>query len=194
MGTANKIVVGNDKSKSMRVLERQKECLELRTQGMTYRQICEFMLQKGLELPSTWDERYAYRDVTSALEKLQREINETTKFVVALELQRLDQLLLVAMNLATGGELRAIDRVLKIMERRSLYLGLDTPKTVEVKDWRSEIIELMRDGRITIIDVRKELGDELAKEVISIMPEDLKLLMSKAESEHKEEIIDGEYE
>ena len=178
-----------ERTKSKKVLERQKECLELRTQGMTYRQIAEFMMQKGIELPSTWDERYVWRDVNTAISKLQREINESSKFVVALELQRLDQLLLVAMNLATGGDLRAIDRVLKIMDRRSQYLGLDTPKQVEVKDWRSDIIDLMRDGRITIIDVRNELGDELAKEVISIMPEDLKLIMSKENND----VVEGEY-
>ena len=178
-----------ERTKSKKVLERQKECLELRTQGMTYRQIAEFMMQKGIELPSTWDERYVWRDVNTAISKLQREINESSKFVVALELQRLDQLLLVAMNLATGGDLRAIDRVLKIMDRRSQYLGLDTPKQVEVKDWRSDIIDLMRDGRITIIDVRNELGDELAKEVISIMPEDLKLIMSKENND----VVEDEY-
>lgn len=45
--------------------------------------------------------------------------------VVNLELQRLDALQLVAWRRAKEGDLAAIDRILKIMERRSSYLGLD---------------------------------------------------------------------
>jgi hypothetical protein len=45
--------------------------------------------------------------------------------VVQMELARLDALQLVAWRRAKEGDLAAIDRILKIMERRSQYLGLD---------------------------------------------------------------------
>jgi hypothetical protein len=45
--------------------------------------------------------------------------------VVDMELARLDALQLVAWRRAKDGDLSAIDRILKIMERRSQYLGLD---------------------------------------------------------------------
>jgi hypothetical protein len=42
-----------------------------------------------------------------------------------LELERLDRLLIALWDLATGGSLGAIDRVLKVMQRRAELLGLD---------------------------------------------------------------------
>jgi hypothetical protein len=48
--------------------------------------------------------------------------------VVTMELARLDALQLVAWRRAKEGDLSAIDRILKIMERRSQYLGLDQQK------------------------------------------------------------------
>ena len=46
--------------------------------------------------------------------------------VVQIELARLDALQLIAWRRAKDGDLSAIDRILKIMERRAKYLGLDT--------------------------------------------------------------------
>ena len=51
---------------------------------------------------------------------------EDVEEVVQMELARLDALQLVAWRRAKDGDLNAIDRILKIMERRSKYLGLDT--------------------------------------------------------------------
>lgn len=50
--------------------------------------------------------------------------------VVNMELARLDALQLVAWRRAKDGDLAAIDRILKIMERRSQYLGLDKKEPV----------------------------------------------------------------
>lgn len=51
---------------------------------------------------------------------------DDVEHVVHMELARLDALQLVAWRRAREGDLAAIDRVLKIMERRAQYLGLDT--------------------------------------------------------------------
>ena len=50
--------------------------------------------------------------------------------VVNMELARLDSLQLVAWRRAKEGDLAAIDRILKIMERRAQYLGLDKKEPV----------------------------------------------------------------
>lgn len=50
---------------------------------------------------------------------------DDVEYVVDMELARLDALQLVAWRRAKDGDLSAIDRILKIMERRSQYLGLD---------------------------------------------------------------------
>ena len=50
--------------------------------------------------------------------------------VVNMELARLDSLQLVAWRRAKDGDLGAIDRILKIMERRAQYLGLDKKEAV----------------------------------------------------------------
>lgn len=50
--------------------------------------------------------------------------------VVMMELARLDALQLVAWRRAQDGDLKAIDRILKIMERRASYLGLDKKEPV----------------------------------------------------------------
>jgi len=56
----------------------------------------------------------------------------------ALELLRLDELLNALWDTAIAGDLKAVDRVLKVMERRAKLLGLDAP------------FEIKTDGQIHI--------------------------------------------
>jgi hypothetical protein len=37
---------------------------------------------------------------------------------------------------------------------------------VQVQDWRSELVELVKSGKISLQELRQEMGDELAKELI----------------------------
>jgi hypothetical protein len=57
------------------------------------------------------------------------------------------------------GELKAAQDEAKLL---MLY-----EMTVRVKDWRDEVIALLKDGRITPEDVTRELGDELATELFN---------------------------
>ena len=47
------------------------------------------------------------------------------------------------------------------MKRRAAFLGLDKPITYNISTWQNEILELLKSGKITIEQVRKELGNEL---------------------------------
>lgn len=51
-----------------------------------------------------------------------------------LEDSRLDEMLFAIYKAARGGDLGAIDRILRIMERRAKLLGLDMPALSEVKN------------------------------------------------------------
>ncbi len=97
-------------------IERRKKmakALALREVGASYRQIAA-----ALEVaPAT-----AYGYVADALAELTREPAES---VLQLELSRLDTMMHGVWLAAAKGELQAIDRVLKIMERRAKLTGVD---------------------------------------------------------------------
>ena len=55
-------------------------------------------------------------------------LQEPADALRAMELERLDRLQVAIWDKATSGNLRAVDRVLTIMKRRSALLGLDAPR------------------------------------------------------------------
>lgn len=68
--------------------------------------------------------------VKQAIEKTTAENAELTQHVIDLELQRLDTMLLSLEDKIKEGSLGAIDKALKIMERRAKLLGLDKPSKI----------------------------------------------------------------
>jgi len=102
--------------------QREKDALELRTRGFTYEAIGEAL---GMSLSGAADA------VRRALQALKSETAEKAEEVRDLELRRLDKMLRIAEAAADQGELGAIDRILRIQERRSKYLGLDAPAKTE---------------------------------------------------------------
>lgn len=112
--------------------DRQRLALQLRKGGLDYRRIAD---QLGYDGPSG-----AFKAVTSALQKT---LKEPAEDVRTLELARLDDLLtglwpevLPRRDPATGdtipANLAAIDRVVRVMERRAKLLGLDAPLRIDV--------------------------------------------------------------
>lgn len=63
-----------------------------------------------------------------------------------------------------AGDPRFLVGVQWCIERRAKLLGLDEALKVAVQDWRTEIITLLRDGGVTVDDVRDALGPDLARE------------------------------
>lgn len=114
---------GEDRHSARRITaaERRRQALELRKAGATYDRIAQ---QLGFA-----NRGGAYRAVETAL----REITaEPAQDVRQLELERLDALLLGLWPQARKGNQGAVDRVLRIMERRAKLLGLDAPTKAEV--------------------------------------------------------------
>lgn len=120
----------------------------------------------GDRIPPRYSEWMCSKDVQIALNLSKAKTREKANELIELELMRLDNLEMVMMNKAMGGDVKAANMVLRIMERRSRYLGLDKPSQVQVRDWRSEIIDLLKAGKVTVEDIRRELGDELAGQVL----------------------------
>lgn len=102
--------------KRLEALERQRKALELRKFGVGFQAIAD---QLGYA-----DASGAYRAVMAGLKKtLQEPADEVRK----MELERLDVAMLAIQAQVRAGHLAAIDKWLKIMERRARLLGLDAP-------------------------------------------------------------------
>lgn len=109
----------------IRTTEKTLKALELRKRGMNYTQIGEKL---GCARST------ACRYVLSELENLADKCREEAVHVRDLELQRLDELYLIAYRaISDGNDLAGIDRCLRIMERRAKLLGIDAAAKVDVQ-------------------------------------------------------------
>lgn len=101
----------------IRQTEQSLKALELRKAGATYEMIAQ---QLGYASKSS-----AFTAVSRLMNKSRR---EGGKEAFEMELRRLDDLLMSVWPAARQGELSAIDRALRIMERRAKLMGLDAPE------------------------------------------------------------------
>ena len=110
-------------SRRSQAAEREKKAFALRMAGATYEQI-------GAQLGVTTGA--AYKMVKRVLERTRRETDELADELRRLEVERLDALTLTLWKQATAGNFGAVDRVLRVMERRARLLGLDAPTKQDV--------------------------------------------------------------
>ncbi len=103
------------------------QAVELRKGGATYQSIADVL---GYNSPQA-----AWEAVTRTLMETMREPADELR---KLEVDRLDSLFLTVYPMAKQGILSAVDRCLRIMERRARLLGLDAPM---IFDWRREAKE-----------------------------------------------------
>jgi hypothetical protein len=101
-------------------IEWHRRAVELRTSGRTYDQIAT---ECGVSHSA------AYKAVSTYLEQTRALTREAAEDVRRLELDRLDRVLAVVGPMAEGGDLQAVDRLLRIQERRASLLGLDAPRS-----------------------------------------------------------------
>lgn len=121
--------------------ERRRQAVALRLSGATYESIGEAI---GVSAPA------AFKLVKTALEKLAKETDTDAVPLRELELQRLDRLQFGLWKKAQNGDLQAVDRALKIMERRAKLLGIDAPEkhiiTPELTEEDHAILERFKNG------------------------------------------------
>ncbi len=109
---------------------RRAEVMRLRMAGLTYEEIGQRL---GISNVA------AYQHVKRGLEVARTKLVEAADSVREQELRRLDRALVIVMAAMTPkqgasagpDQLAAIDRLIKIMERRAKYLGLDAPSQFE---------------------------------------------------------------
>jgi len=103
-------------------MQRERDALELRRAGATYDAIADRLgyTNRGA----------AYKAVQRGL---RRTIQEPADELRQLEVERLDRLLTAVWRSAMGGNLGAVDRVLRVAERRARLLGLDAPTKIETE-------------------------------------------------------------
>jgi len=111
--------------------ERRLKAFAMRKRGYTFEQIGDAL---------NISRQAAHKLVDNYITEMEALTDEEAKKLIKIELSRLDDLMTVAYNSAMndketpGNRLKAIDRVLKVMERRSNMLGLDAPKKIAPTD------------------------------------------------------------
>lgn len=97
----------------------------------------------------------AHRDILELLEESREKLREKAQHHIALDLQRLDALIAAMWAKAERGGVGAVDRLIKILERRARLLGLDKADKVQISGPNG--------GPIEISDIRERLRDRLAR-------------------------------
>jgi len=108
-------------NRKITAVERREKAIELRKAGATYQSIADNL---GVTPQA------AHKMVMKVLGDLAEKSQENAEHVRSIELQRLDKLFFAMYQQAVKGSQGAVDRCLRIMDRRAKYLGLDAPKEV----------------------------------------------------------------
>jgi len=101
----------------------EKKAVDLRIAGNSYQKIAE-ALDYTLE--------GARQVIFRAMEVNRNATKESCDELRQIEVQRLDDLLASLWPKALNGDMKAVDRVLKVAARRAALLGLDMPQQVQV--------------------------------------------------------------
>jgi hypothetical protein len=110
------------KSAKVDTLKRETQVLELRSKGWTWQRIAD---ATGYANASA-----AYNAFDKAIKRTMQPASDEVR---TLELERLDRFLSYLWSAIESGDPAAIDRGLKIMDRRAKYLGLDAPVKQQVE-------------------------------------------------------------
>ena len=153
--------------------------------GLTYREMADAL---GVSIGTI------ARDVTLNLERLHRESILKTDAAVTLDLRRIDRIINAIWTKVVDGNLQAIDRMIKLLERRAKLLGLDAPVVREVtgRDGGSIRIEY---GELTEEERIRRLGELLHRvrtRRIGLPAEDRPELLSPVAAGDGADIVDVE--
>lgn len=137
-----------------RRLDRQNKALELRRMGLGYTAIAQ---QIGI------GKSQAHRLVVAGLADAAAKVSASADELRTEDVDRLDALLGSIWSRARKGEVAAVDRVLKILERRAKLLGIEAPVRIEATGKDGAPIEV---SSTTSIDPSK-LSIETLRELLN---------------------------
>lgn len=126
--------------------QRRAKCVDMRIKGNTFQAIADALGYANRDA--------AWRDWRRALELARTEASMELSEARAFELARLDAIDRIAWVQADGGELKALEVLLKVSDRRSKMLGLDKPiqHTINFEDIDRAIAEYEQQLRDAGID------------------------------------------
>jgi DNA-binding CsgD family transcriptional regulator len=110
-------------AKSTIARERERQVVALKKAGANFQQIADKL---GITKPGAYK---AWKRVNEQLAKATREDAELLR---AQQLERINDMLLGLWNKAASGDVQAVDRVVRLLERESKLLGLDSPQKKEL--------------------------------------------------------------
>lgn len=167
----NKDIISKKTQRKIDLLQRRDMAVKLRLDGYTYQEIADAMYELAsrgqVVLPESYDKRFAHNDVTTVMKEVKESLVESGEMLRVMELENCNRLQNAIMDKALRGDLKAIDRVLSIMNQRAKYVpDLVQPQKVKVSTWQNEIIDLIRQGKITMEDVR-DVSPKIAERVMA---------------------------
>ncbi|MFC8570678.1 hypothetical protein ACFUIW_33475 [Streptomyces sp. NPDC057245] len=142
--------------------KRRSQAIALRLAGMDYQTIAERL--------DYADRGAASKDVHRALEANLEAESVAAATLRELEVQRLDRMQAAAWAKAAKGDLKAIETVLKVIDRRARLLGLDRPARTEITGadggpLQVEAVDLAELERLITLTAGTAADDENAEDV-----------------------------
>jgi ADP-ribosylglycohydrolase len=130
-----------------KVFEKERKVLEMRLAGVTFE-----VIARSVGYSSAGSCYNAYKRA------LIRTLQEPAEAVREAEVARLDRLMQGVWTAALRGEVRSVEAVLRIMDRRAKLMGLDAPtkQQVEVTHYDPTSIDAEVAKLAAILDGRKE--------------------------------------
>ena len=163
---------GSTAAQKIKIAERSAKALTLRKTGANYRAIAVAISSEfGIEKYSVTQ---AHRDISRELDRIAKDSTLNAVQVRSLELERLDVYLLAIARDVQKGDFLAIDRALKISERRAKLLGIDAPIQLKVQELVTAQIDaefnlffeaiqsdsiLSSEAKSRILEIAQTLGD-----------------------------------
>lgn len=123
-----------------RKLKHQEQALELRRAGHSFDAIARRI---GISKSS------AHQLVQSGMADARAQIAASADELRAEELSRLDGMMVRAYAKASKGDLQAIDRVVKMMERKARLLGLDAPVRTALQGGGDDAPPITTESKVT---------------------------------------------
>lgn len=144
----------------------RRECAAMRMAGMSTAEIALHAAAQGRVVTEENVKRYIEEHAEAAGHGTRTYIKTQT----VLELDRLDALTKTLWTAASDGDLMAVDRILKIQQRRAALLGLDAPETratfsVTAEASDVDLSKLSPDELKTMLELQMKMATQGAPEV-----------------------------
>jgi hypothetical protein len=134
--------------KSLSIIDRRRRAAQLRRSGATLESVAT-VISREFKLPN-YDRRRCHEDIQFALAELNREYCLDSESLRQEHLQILDRLQFALWDKAIAGDVKAVDSINRLLERKAKLCGIDFPIRLEVDRLLDSEVKLLLEhlGRI----------------------------------------------